>query len=212
MNGDRLLVALSPLARRMPGHGAAVRLSQFDELPPARGGLVFLGDSITRGCIWNEWFPEHLTFNRGIDGDTIDGVLSRLDSAVVEPKVVSLLIGTNDLSGLGGSRAVPEIADKFEDLVKRIRVVVPSAGLIVNSAMPRTAWFAPRLCELNGHYRRIADDAGATYVDLWPTLADPSGALHAEFTRDGLHLTGLGYRAWVNVLRPHLVAELDGKR
>lgn len=194
----------------MPGHGVAVRLSQFDELPPPRGGVVFLGDSITRGCIWNEWFPEHLTFNRGIDGDTVEGVLRRLDSAVVEPRVVSLLIGTNDLSGLGSSRAVPEVADRFEELVKCLRVKAPSAGLIINSVMPRTAWFAPRLGELNVHYRRIADEAAATYVDLWPALADPSGALREEFTRDGLHLTGLGYQAWVNVLRPLLVAELEG--
>jgi lysophospholipase L1-like esterase len=43
------------------------------------------------------------------------------------------------------------------------------------------------------------------YVDLWAALAKDQ-ALHKEFTRDNLHLTAEGYRAWSDVLRPHLAA------
>ncbi|MFE3054183.1 hypothetical protein [Nocardia sp. NPDC059239] len=51
-----------------------------------------------------------------------------------------------------------------------------------------------------------AAQADAVYIDLWPALADANGALRQEFTRDGLHLSGAGYAAWIEVLRPHIAA------
>jgi lysophospholipase L1-like esterase len=44
-----------------------------------------------------------------------------------------------------------------------------------------------------------------TYLDLWPALATPKGTLRPDYTIDGLHLTGPGYAAWVECLRPLLV-------
>ncbi|MGS2810751.1 hypothetical protein [Nocardia sp. MW-W600-9] len=46
----------------------------------------------------------------------------------------------------------------------------------------------------------------AVYVDLWSALADETGSLRPEFTRDRLHLNGAGYTAWVDVPRPHIAA------
>ena len=63
---------------------------------------------------------------------------------------------------------------------------------------------ADRVGTLNREYEAIARDSGATYVDLWPALASPDGALRTELSRDSLHLNGPGYDAWVAVLRPHL--------
>ena len=73
-----------------------------------QGALVFLGDSITQG--WGDdfshWFPEMKIANRGISGDTSRGVLIRLKEDVLslDPPVVVLLIGTNDLE----EKAEPE--------------------------------------------------------------------------------------------------------
>jgi lysophospholipase L1-like esterase len=50
----------------------------------------------------------------------------------------------------------------------------------------------------------LAERRGAQYVDLWPALADATGALRKEFTPDNLHLLPAGYRAWSGVLRPLL--------
>jgi lysophospholipase L1-like esterase len=179
-----------------------MRRTQLEQFPVPTGRVVFLGDSITEQGVWNEWFPELPTLNRGIGSDTIGGVKARLDHAVNQPAVISLLIGTNDLSGLGTSTKVPDIARQMRELVGRIRELAPTAPLIVNSVMPRQRPYASRVRELNEHYRGIAGDAEATYVDLWPTLADERGALKAAFTADNLHLNGAGYRAWVEVLRP----------
>jgi lysophospholipase L1-like esterase len=204
MVSDRLWPAMAPVLRSITTRMRAVRQSQIDVLPRVPDRVVFLGDSITRGGMWSEWFPELPTLNRGIDGDTIGGVAARLESALVEPRAVSLLIGTNDLSGLGRSRDVDEIASQMKDLVRRIGKLAPSASLFVNSVTPRSAYFAPRIEALNDRYRRIANDAGANFIDLWPALAGPDRVLLPELTSDGLHLRGAGYQRWAEVLRPHL--------
>lgn len=206
MNNDRLTSPFGPLVRRATATIMESRRSQFAALPPTPGRVVFLGDSITEWGLWDEWFPDLPTANRGIASNTIADVLARLDSSIHEPRAICLLIGTNDLSGTRRSASVGDIAARMLDLVLALRRRAPTAPLIVNSVMPRSATFAERIGRLNDHYRRITAQVGGVYVDLWPALADTNGALRRTCTLDGLHLTGDGYQAWVDVLRPHLAA------
>jgi lysophospholipase L1-like esterase len=184
-----------------------MRLSQLEEFNVPPGKVLFLGDSITEGGVWSEWFPELDTVNRGVGSDTISGVMGRLDRAINQPALISLLIGTNDLSGLGTSTKVPDIAAQMKKLVEQIRELAPDAPLIINSVMPRHRSYAQRVQELNAHYRQIAADNGATFLDLWPSMAGPKNGMKPEFTRDELHLNGPGYRSWVDLLRP-AIAEI----
>ena len=212
MHLDRILPIVVPLLRYTLRPKQAKREAQFRAAPPEPGRVVFLGDSITEWTDWATWFPELPTTNRGIGGQAIGDVLKRLDSAIVAPQAVSLLIGTNDLHGLGKSRAVSEIAAQMATLVERIRTMAPSASLFVNGVLPRSALFRDRIVNLNAEYRRIADAVGATYVDTWPALAGVDGVLRPELAADGLHLSLEGYRAWVAVLRPHLAPFACGRR
>jgi len=43
--------------------------------------VVMLGDSITEGADWRELFPDVRILNRGISGDTSDGIVRSLDAA-----------------------------------------------------------------------------------------------------------------------------------
>ncbi|MRH91485.1 GDSL family lipase [Nocardia sp. SYP-A9097] len=178
-----------------------MRISQFERLPTPAGGVVFLGDSLTEGGLWHEWFPEVGTVNRGINGDTIGNLRARLDSAIVDPTAVFVLIGTNDL-GMGAT--ADEIGAEMRLLVRAIRDRAPGVPLYLQSVPPRQPKFADRVRALNRAYRTIAEESDAVYIDLWPALADENGGLRAEFTGDGLHLGGAGYSAWAEVLRPHL--------
>ncbi len=187
----------------------AMRASQFERLPRRAGRVVFLGDSITEGGLWEEWFPELAVLNRGIGGDSVGGVQARLGAAINDPTAVSLLIGTNDLGGMGLSRNVTRIATQVRELIVSIRELAPDATLLVNSVMPRTRSLATSILELNRRYSAIAAESGAKYVDLWPVLADRDGSMREELTLDHLHLNGAGYEAWVEVLRP-LLAQGDG--
>ncbi len=44
---------------------------------------------------------------------------------------------------------------------------------------------------------------GAVFIDLWPVLAEETtGKMKRDFTTDGLHLSGAGYKAWAEAVRP----------
>lgn len=206
MNTDRLALVLSPIFRLVSKSLGANAKAHFEVLPPVTDRVIFLGDSITAGGYWNEWFPELAPINRGVGGNTVADVLARFDTAIRSPRLVSLMIGTNDLSGLGRTRDPTQIAAQVRNLVARIRASAPTAKLLINSVAPRSAYFAARIGELNQHYRQIASESAAEYVDLWPAMAQASGAIQKQLTTDGIHFTGEGYRIWAELLRPYLVS------
>jgi lysophospholipase L1-like esterase len=43
-----------------------------------------------------------------------------------------------------------------------------------------------------------------TWLDVAGKMADASGELADRFSGDGLHLSGAGYGAWADVVRPLL--------
>jgi lysophospholipase L1-like esterase len=174
-----------------------------DKLEPR---VLFLGDSITEMTDWGDWFPELCTMNRGIGGQAVRDLIPRLHTALIEPKAIFLMIGTNDLHGLGGSTKVDDIAYQMRNLVQKIRSMAPSAPLFVNSVTPRSAHFRDRIVALNQRHCKIAEDSGSTFTDLWPVFASPAGAIRPELTTNGLHLSVAGYKAWTDILRPHLAA------
>lgn len=204
MNTDRLALVLSPIFKRVSKAMGTNAKAHFAALPAVSDRVVFLGDSITAGGFWEEWFPELSPINRGVGGNTVGDVLDRFDTAIQSPRMVSLMIGTNDLSGLGRSREPAEIAKQVRELVTRIRACAPTAKLLINSIAPRSAYFAPRIRELNQHYRQIASEVAAEYVDLWPAMTNSDGSIRKELTTDGIHFTGEGYRVWAETLRPYL--------
>lgn len=177
------------------------RISQFAELLPPPGATVFLGDSLTEGGLWQEWFPDLLAVNRGIGGDTVRGLRARLAQSLNDPRAVCLLIGTNDLTFADD---IDPIVDEFRLLANEIREFAPDALVVVNSVMPRSPAFRAKITTLNQSYREIAQEVDATWIDLWPILADAEGGLAPRFTYDELHLRGPGYRVWAETLRPHL--------
>ena len=180
------------------------RASLFDILPVNSGDIVFLGNSITDGGEFAELFGMSNIKNRGISADVVKGVEKRLDRVIEnQPRKIFLLIGINDVSH---NLSADRIASDYARIVKRIRKEAPRSELYIQSVMPVNNDFKRYknllgkervIPELNGKLRTLAESTGAHYVDLWPALADPAtGKLRREFTNDGLHLTGKGYKAW----------------
>ena len=202
---DHLFCVLVPVIRPLVvGRLGAARRRYFDGLPASPGQVVLLGDSLTERGRWADLLPELRTANRGIGSESTSDVLERLHCGIVQPAAVSLLIGTNDLHGPRDQRASAGIAERTDEIVRRLREELPAAAVFLNSLTPRTPYFAGRIRALNSDYRDIAERRGATFVDLWPALADEDGGIRKEFTKDHLHLSAAGYRAWADVLRPHL--------
>ncbi len=194
------------------------RVSLFAKLPVTSDDIVFLGNSITDGGEFQELFGMENVLNRGIRSDRISGVMKRLDQITEgEPKMIFLLIGINDVAD---SNNTPEkIAAKYDELIKAIRQKTPSTQLYVQSIMPINNDFKrykslfgreSLIPAINERLATLAVDNGAVYIYLWPVLADPeSGKMHKNFTTDGLHLSGEGYRAWAEALRPYVEGVMD---
>jgi len=202
---SRITIALAKLfSARMLDPGKQNRRMQFDALPPPPDRVLFLGDSITEGAEWTEWFPDLPSLNRGIGGDTVRGVIARLDTAINQPRLISLLIGTNDIGGIGETADPDLIAGATHQLVTALKSATPGTPILLTSVMPRGRSFARAITRLNELNQAMAEAEGLTYIDVYDQLADPDGEIGKAFSNDRLHLTGAGYRVWVDALRPHL--------
>lgn len=185
------------------------RVSLFELLPIDENDIVFLGNSITDGGEFDELFCNENIKNRGITSDVIEGVENRLDQVLRgKPKKIFLLIGINDVSH---KLSAKQIAAAYARLVDKIIVGSPTTKLYIQSIMPIDNDFRRYknlfgtenvITEVNALLQKIATESGVTYIDLTSALADEqTGKLRKEFTNDGLHLTGEGYKAWADAIR-----------
>ncbi len=104
------------------------------------GDVVFLGDSITTRWaaepLFNKEFGKYKAQNFGIGGDRTENVLWRLQHGAlsnIRPKVIVLLIGTNNLT----ANTVPEIAAGVEAIIKEIKARSPKTKILLLGVFPR---------------------------------------------------------------------------
>jgi lysophospholipase L1-like esterase len=194
------------------------RLSRYAAANAALGApragearVVFFGDSITDN--WSKagyggFFPGKPYVNRGIGGQTTSQMLVRFRADVLElePKVVVVLAGTNDVAGNAGPASVRAIEDNLAtmaELAKSHGVAVVLASLLPVSDDQKDAKGAPivrstdrppsTLREINAWLAAYAAKNGDVYLDYHSAVADAAGRLRADLTTDGLHPNEAGY-------------------
>jgi lysophospholipase L1-like esterase len=175
------------------------------------GGIVFVGDSLTQRYPLNEFYPGFHLYNRGIDGDTTEGVFKRLELSIfdLKPSIVVLQIGTNDLQVAGLSKDAT-IAN-IQHIVRTIQTTQPLIKIILVSLYPvnlsvdklvNKFIVGPRTNEniqtINHALEKIQ---GVTYVDAYPHLLNEDKELNLQFSKDGLHLSLAGYATITPLIR-----------
>lgn len=184
------------------------RMLLFNSLPVYKGGIVFLGNSITERGPWWELLPGETVLNRGIGGDNTFGVLARLEGiANAAPRKIFLLIGINDLSrGL----PIPVILNNYERILNFLQTRCPQTKIGVQSVLPLNEAVTKAdylknkkdsILLLNKGIKKIAEAHKLTYLNLHPLFADEKGDLRKELTDDGIHLRPQAYVMWVNFLK-----------
>lgn len=183
--------------------------SLFEQLPDTKHEIIFLGNSITDGAEWAELFKNPRIKNRGISGDTTDGVLYRLKEVTSSaPDKVFLMIGINDLSRDVSKETVFEnickIATQIKEDSPKTRVFIQSI-LPVNASLGKFAKHTNKGAEVIWVNDQLKDWCGQNkfkYIDLYSRLVSPgTQELNPDFTNDGLHLTSGGYLQWADRIR-----------
>jgi lysophospholipase L1-like esterase len=174
--------------------------------PPMSGEkrVVFMGDSITDG--WgraqgSKFFPGKPYVNRGISGQTTPQMLIRFrpDVIALQPRVVVILAGTNDLAGNTGPETLDQIEGNLESMAQLakangIHVVLASVMPVCDCYKPQTARRPPeKIVALNTWIKDYCARSGCVYLDYHSAMADSGGMLKRELTYDGLHPNNAGY-------------------
>ena len=187
------------------------RASLFSKLTITPKDIVFIGNSITNGAEWNELFPRKRVKNRGISGDTSEGVYDRLDPVVKgKPAKIFILIGINDISR---DVKVEDIVLNMKRIVKEIQKKSPKTKIYIQSILPVNPDFGifkvhekPQLIkEINQQYQNIAKEYNVNYINLYPHfLEEGTDRMNEKYTNEGLHLLGEGYLLWSKIIKPYL--------
>ena len=188
------------------GNLARYREADAKVAPPATGEdrVVFMGDSITD--IWDlaTYFPGKPYVNRGIGGQTTPQMLIRYrpDVIALQPKVVVIMAGTNDIAGNTGPMSVAEIEANYATMAELARAhnirVVFSSVTPVNDYTERSKLLFPlrspqQILELNRWMKDYCVQNGCVYLDYFSAMVDDKGLLKSDLAEDGLHPNDKGY-------------------
>jgi beta-glucosidase len=177
--------------------------------------VVLIGDSITEG--W-EGARDQLqslvglrsAANLGVGGDRTQHVLWRLQQAPlmsVNPKVIVLMIGTNNIYD-----------DSADDIVAGIRAITallnqqcPNAEILVLDIPPRGDPMdsaRAKIAQINAELAQGEWPGHARFVRVGNQFLGADGALDRADLPDLLHFSQKGYAMWAAAIKPELDASL----
>ena len=165
--------------------------------------IVFLGDSITE--FWSALHPDFFVnkpfVNRGISGQTTPQMLVRFRADVIalDPTVVIILGGINDIAGNTGFSSIEMITDNIFSMTEIARA--NQIKVIICSVLPASDFpWKPKkepiekIKSLNKILENFADKNSIVYLDYYSTMVDDNGGLKVEFSNDGVHPNKAGYQ------------------
>jgi lysophospholipase L1-like esterase len=172
---------------------------------PGENRVVFFGDSITDMWKLEDSFPGKPYINRGIGGQTTPQMLVRFREDVIDlqPKVVVILAGTNDIAGNTGPMRNEDIEANYASFAelaraRDIRVVYSSVLPVHNYTERSKDLFAQRpparILELNAWLKDYCANNGIVYLDYFSAMVDDKGLMKKDLADDGLHPNAAGYK------------------
>ena len=165
--------------------------------------VVFMGDSITEE--WSNLYPGYFDtkgyINRGIGGQTTPQMLIRFKPDVIdlEPDIVVILAGTNDIAGNTGPSNVKMITDNIFSMAElarahQIKVVLSSILPVFEYEWAKEIKDVPATIDsVNDELKKYVNDHGLVYLDYFSSMVDERKGLNKDYTYDGVHPNQDGY-------------------
>lgn len=186
----------------------------------AQGGVdvMFLGDSLTAlwdkegKAVWDSRFAPLKAANYGIGGDSTRQVLWRLENGELDnlnPKLVVLMIGTNNIYSDHNSGTDAEITEGVAKIVGLIHVKAPAAKILLLGVLPRqNAFFTDRVANLNTALSAYASANKIPFANVYDKFLGTDVINPALFKTDRVHLSPAGYDILGAELAPAITALL----
>ena len=191
-----------------------VETYQVENANFSKGQIIFIGDSITDLYHLDDYYGDldKAVYNRGIGGDTTDGVIKRLKVSLYDlhPSEIVLMIGINDLNG---GKTVEQVTNNYQFILNDIKTTLPTTKVFTMSIISMSDLMSgavdvvaqnSKVMEVNTHINDMAVAKGYTYVDLFSQVKDENNKLQSIYTDDGIHLNAAGFTVWTNILKPLL--------
>ena len=165
--------------------------------------VVFMGDSITEewSNLYADYFDTEGYINRGIGGQTTPQMLIRFKPDVIdlEPDIVVILAGTNDIAGNTGPSNVKMITDNIFSMAElarahQIKVVLSSILPVFQYEWAKEIKDVPATIDsVNDELKKYVNDHGLVYLDYFSPMVDQRKGLNKDYTYDGVHPNQDGY-------------------
>jgi lysophospholipase L1-like esterase len=167
--------------------------------------VVFMGNSITEGWVFMrpEFFENRDYINRGIGGQTTPQMLLRFRPDVVDlnPKVVLIRAGTNDIAGNTGFTPLETIIGNIKSMAE----IANANGIevVISSILPAIKYLwkpglnpAPKIISINKQLKAYAKQNNFIYLDYFTAMVNDNDGLKVpDYTAadDLVHPNVAGY-------------------
>ena len=176
-----------------------------------RDRTVFIGDSITESWLdfSPEFFQQNNFVNRGISGQTTPQMLIRLkqDAVRLDPKMIVINAGTNDIAGNTGPSTPEMIIDNIcsmaEIAIKNNIDVALSTILPVYKYPGNDEVVDPPkiISVINSALEEYCKKNSLSYVDYYSPMVDDKKGLRSDYGNDGVHPTKEGYEVMEKAIK-----------
>lgn len=165
--------------------------------------VVFIGDSITEG--WSDFSPKFFQqnnfVNRGISGQTTSQMLIRIkpDAVRLDPKMIVINGGTNDIAGNTGPSTPEMIIDNLcsmAEIAIKNNIDVALTTILPVYKYPGNDEVAdpPKVISfINSALEEYCKKNSLIYIDYYTSMVDGKKGLKLEYGNDGVHPTKEGY-------------------
>jgi lysophospholipase L1-like esterase len=173
--------------------------------------IIMFGNSIVRRADWQDLLDRKDVINRGISGDKTYCMCQRLSYLKGKrAKIWFIEGGINDLP----QATTDSIVNQYNKIVSFVRSegAVPVINLVFyttpirwSAAFKKTRFPAlnDSIAVLNKKLTKYAAEQKIDVIDL-NSVISPNHVMEAQFTVDGIHLSGKGYLEWTKMINSQL--------
>jgi len=157
---------------------------------------------------WRQNFFGWNAADFGWGADRVENILWRLQNGELDginPKIIVLLGGTNNVPGPSNDAKVTDITEGLTAVIETCRAKAPDAVIIITAIFSRNdnAGMNATIKKINENLAKLADGKKTRFLDINGKLTDKDGKLlPGMMNNDKLHPDTKGYQTWADALKP----------